>query len=66
MAHNSTIFGRLLKLMPRHEVEGGRKHRPGRMAHKLSRWSQFVAMGMARLTGAAAFWISSKPVGAIA
>lgn len=52
MAHNSTIFGHLLKLVPRHEFESlARKHRTGRMPRKLTRWGQFVAMGMAQLAG---------------
>ena len=52
MAHNSTIFGHLLKLVPRHEFEGlARKHGTGRKPRKLSRWGQFVAMGMAQLSG---------------
>ena len=52
MAHNSTIFGQLLKLVPRHEFEKlASEHRSGRMARKLTRWSQFVAMGMAQLAG---------------
>ena len=52
MAHNSTIFGQLLKLLPRHEFEAlAGKHKAGRMPRKLTRWDQFVAMGMAQLTG---------------
>ena len=52
MAHNSTIFGQLLKLVPRHEFEGlAAEHKTGRMPRKLPRWSQFVAMGMAQLAG---------------
>ena len=54
VAHNSTIFAQLLKLVPRHEFEGlARKHRTGRMPRRLTRWSQFVAMGMAQLAGRA-------------
>ena len=52
MAHNSTVFAQLLKLVPRHEFEGlAREHGSGRKARKLTRWSQFVAMGMAQLAG---------------
>ena len=52
VAHNSTIFGQLLKLLPRHEFEAlAGKHKAGRMPRKLTRWDQFVAMGMAQLTG---------------
>ena len=54
MAHNSTIFGQLLKLVPRHEFERlAAEHKTGRMPRKLTRWSQFVAMGMAQLAGRA-------------
>ena len=52
MAHNSTIFGQLLKLVSRREFEAlAEKHKAGRMPRKLTRWDQFVAMGMAQLTG---------------
>ena len=52
MAHNSTIFGQLLKMVPRHEFEElAKQHKSGRMARKLTRWGQFVAMGMAQLAG---------------
>ena len=52
VAHNSTIFGQLLKLVPRHEFEKLAKGRKtGRMPRKLTRWSQFMAMGMAQLAG---------------
>ena len=47
MAHNSTMFGQLLKLVGRHEFEKlASEHQTGRKAHKVTRWSQFVAMGM--------------------
>ena len=52
VAHDSTIFGQMLKLVPRHEFEKlAKKHKTGRMPRKLTRWSQFVAMGMAQLAG---------------
>ena len=42
----------MLKLVPRHEFESlARKHKSGRMARSMTRWGQFVAMGMAQLTG---------------
>ena len=54
MAHNSTILGQMLKLVPRHELERlASRHKSGRMARKLTRWSQFVAMGMGQLAGRA-------------
>ena len=52
MTHNNTVFAQLFKLVPRHEFERlAREHRSGRKARKLTRWSQFVAMGMAQLAG---------------
>ena len=52
MPHNNTAFAQVLKLVPRHEFESlARKHRSGRMARSMTRWSQFVAMAMAQLTG---------------
>ena len=52
MAHNSTIFAQLLKAMPRHEFEAlAEKRKTGRRSRKLTRWHQFVAMGMAQLAG---------------
>ena len=52
MAHNNTVFAQVLKLVPRHEFESlARKHKSGRMARSMTRWGQFVAMGMAQLTG---------------
>ena len=52
MAHNGTVFAQVLKLVPRHEFESlARKHKSGRMSRSMTRWGQFVAMGMAQLTG---------------
>ena len=52
MAHNNTVLAQVLKLVPRHEFESlARKHKSGRMARSMTRWGQFVAMGMAQLTG---------------
>ena len=52
VAHNSTIFEQLLKLVPRHDFERlANKRETGRKARKLTRWGQFVAMGMAQLSG---------------
>ena len=52
MAHNSTIFAQLLRLVPRHEFEGlAAKHKSGRAERRVTRWSQFVAMAMAQLSG---------------
>ena len=47
-----TVFAQVLKLVPRHEFESlARKHKSGRMSRSMTRWGQFVAMGMAQLTG---------------
>ena len=52
MAHNNTVFAQVLKLVPRHQFEKlVRKHKSGRMSRSMTRWNQFVAMGMAQLTG---------------
>ena len=52
VAHNDTVFAQVLKLVPRHEFESlARKHKSGRMSRSMTRSGQFVAMGMAQLTG---------------
>ncbi|MEW7988422.1 MAG: IS4 family transposase [Candidatus Thiodiazotropha endolucinida] len=52
MAHNSTVFAQLLKLISRHEFETlAKAHHTGRAFRKNSRWSQFVAMMMGQLSG---------------
>lgn len=52
MAHCNTIFTQMLKLIPRHEFETlANQHHSGRSFRKASRWSQFVTMAMAQLSG---------------
>lgn len=52
MAHCNTIFTQLLKLIPRHEFETlANQYHSGRAFRKASRWSQFVTMSMAQLSG---------------
>ena len=52
MAHHNTVFAQLLKFVPRHEFETlANKHHSGRRFRTASRWSQFVAMTMAQLSG---------------
>lgn len=52
MAHCNTIFLQLLKLVSRHEFETlAKQHHTGRSFRTASRWSQFVVMMMAQLTG---------------
>ena len=52
MAHNGTVLGQFLKLVSRHEFEReARRHHKGRRLRSMSRWSQFVAMATAQLSG---------------
>jgi len=52
MAHNNTVFSQLLKLVPRHEFETlAKQHHSGRSFRTASRWSQFVILMMAQLSG---------------
>jgi putative transposase len=52
LAHHNTVFSQLLKLVPRHEFETlANRHHEGRKLRKITRWSQFVAMATAQLSG---------------
>ena len=52
MAHCNTIISQILKLVPRHEFETlANQYHSGRCFRTASRWSQFVAMTMAQLSG---------------
>ncbi len=52
MAHCNTVFAQILTIVPRHEFEQlAHQHHLGRSFRKASRWSQFVAMTMAQLSG---------------
>jgi hypothetical protein len=52
MSHNNTVFSQLLKLLPRHEFETlSKQHHEGRAFRTASRWSQFVTMSLAQLSG---------------
>ena len=52
MAHHNTVFSQILKLVPRHEFESlARAHHQGRKLRKMTRWSQFVSLGLAQLAG---------------
>jgi len=52
MSHHNTVFSQILKLVPRHEFEVLAKvHHKGRSFRTASRWSQFVCLSMAQLTG---------------
>jgi len=52
MTHCNTIFSQILKFVPRHEFEAlANRHHAGRAFRTASRWSQFVTMAMAQLSG---------------
>lgn len=52
MAHHNTVFSQILKFVPRHEFESlAREHHRGRSLRKMTRWSQFVSLGLAQLAG---------------
>jgi putative transposase len=52
MAHHSTIFSQILKLVPRHEFDQlAKKHDGARRSDAMNRWTQFVAMSTAQLSG---------------
>jgi len=46
------VFSQILKLIPRHEFESlARKHHQGEKLRNMTRWSQFVSLGLAHLAG---------------
>ena len=52
MAHCNTILSQILKMVPRHEFESlANQHHSGRSFRTASRWSQFVTMSIAQLSG---------------
>jgi hypothetical protein len=52
LSHHNTVFSQLLKLLSRHEFETlAKQHHSGRSFRTASRWSQFVTMAMAQLSG---------------
>ncbi len=52
MAHHSTVFAQLLKLIPRHEFEAAAsRHHQGRKLRSITRWDQLLALAVAQLTG---------------
>ena len=57
MAHHNTVFAQMLKLIPRHEFESlVNQHHSGRRLRKMTRWTQFVAMATAQLSGRHSLW----------
>lgn len=52
MSHHNTVIAQMLKLIPRHEFNTlANQHHSGRSFRKASRWSQFVTMTIAQLSG---------------
>ena len=52
MAHHNTVFAQMLKFIPRHEFESlANQHHSGRRLRKMTRWTQFVTMATAQLSG---------------
>lgn len=52
LSHHNTVFSQLLKLVPRHDFEAlAKQHHTGRSFRTASRWSQFVSLSMAQLSG---------------
>ena len=52
LSHHNTVFSQLLKLVSRHEFETlAKQHHSGRSFRTATRWSQFVTMTMAQLSG---------------
>lgn len=52
MSHNNTVISQLLKMLPRHDFDKlAKEHHAGRSFRKASRWSQFVTMMIAQLSG---------------
>ncbi len=52
MAHCNTILSQILKFVPRHEFEVlAKQHHSGRSFRTSSRWSQFIGLTMAQLSG---------------
>ena len=52
MGHSNTVLSQLLKFVPRHEFESlAKAHHSGRAFRSASRWSQFVCLATAQLSG---------------
>lgn len=52
MAHCSTVLSQIVRIFPRHEFQSlANKHHVGQKFRSFSRWSQFVAMLTAQMTG---------------
>ena len=52
MAHHNTILSQIVALFPRHEFESlAKAHHVGQKFRSFNRWSQFLAMMVAQLSG---------------
>jgi len=52
VAHCSTVLSQIVRIFPRHEFQSlAKRHHVGQKFRSFSRWSQFVAMLAAQLTG---------------
>ena len=52
MAHCSTVLSQIVRIFPRHEFQAlANKHHAGQKFRSFSRWTQFVALLTAQLTG---------------
>ena len=52
MAHHNTILSQIVALFPRHEFEAlAKEHHVGQKFRSFNRWSQFLAMMVAQLSG---------------
>ena len=57
MAHCNTILSQILKFVPRHEFEAlANQHHSGRAFRTAPRWSQFVGLTAAQLSGRNSLW----------
>ncbi|PCI48456.1 MAG: IS4 family transposase, partial [Alphaproteobacteria bacterium] len=54
MTHHNTILSQILKLVPKHEFNTlAKKHDGPRRSDAMNRWTQFIAMATAQLSGRA-------------
>ena len=52
MAHDNTVFAQMLKFIPRHEFESlAHQYHSDLRLRKMTRWTQFVAIATAQLSG---------------
>ena len=52
MAYHNTVFAQMLKFIPRHEFDSlANQHHSGGRLRRMTRWTQFVVMATAQLSG---------------